>query len=459
MAAAPRAPWQAGEVLGRVRAPLSGRSAEKTMQERADTRQPFHTGQLTRGEAVAVLSGAAIMLSIAMGLRQSLGLFQMPVVQDLGLQAADFAMAIAVQNILWGFTQPVAGAFVDRFGPRRVAITGVVLYIAGLALTARATNAAMITLGSGVLIGVALSCTTSGIAANVAARVIVPHRRSLAFGIVSAAGSIGTFFAAPLGQGVMQWGGWRLALGAFLVASLAMLPAAFVAGRAGRLPNSTAADKDLTLLGALGEARRHSGYVVMSLAFFVCGLQLVFLTTHLPSYLALCGMDPMLGAQALAVIGLFNVIGSWGFGWLGDRYSKRALLGSIYIMRSLVMAGYFLLPVSPTSTLVFAALMGLTWLGVIPLVNGLVVQMFGIKFLSTLTGIAFLSHQVGSFLGAWGGGAIYDALGSYDRALQAGVIVGLIAGFAQLLAHDRPTRRLAGDDARSDAEAMVGASR
>jgi predicted MFS family arabinose efflux permease len=238
-----------------------------------------------------------------------------------------------------------------------------------------------------------------------------------------------------------------------------MLPAAFVAGRAGGLPNSTTADKDLTLLGALGEARRHGGYIVMSLAFFVCGLQLVFLTTHLPSYLALCGMDPMLGAQALAVIGLFNIIGSWGFGWLGDRYSKRALLGSIYIIRSLVMAGYFLLPVSPASTLVFAALMGLTWLGVIPLVNGLVVQMFGIKFLSTLTGIAFLSHQVGSFLGAWGGGAIYDALGSYDRALQAGVIIGLIAGFAQLLAHDRPTRRLAGNDAGPGADALVGAPR
>jgi len=210
-------------------------------------------------------------------------------------------------------------------------------------------------------------------------------------------------------------------------------------------------DKDLTLGGALAEAWRHGGYVVMSLAFFVCGLQLVFLTTHLPSYLTLCGMDPMLGAEALAVIGLFNVIGSWGFGWLGDRYSKRALLGSIYIVRSLAMAVYFLLPVSPASTLVFAAVMGLTWLGVIPLVNGLVVQMFGIKFLSTLTGIAFLSHQVGSFLGAWGGGAIYDALGSYDRALQAGVIVGLIAGFAQLLAHDRPTRRLAADTPQADA--------
>jgi predicted MFS family arabinose efflux permease len=281
------------------------------------------------------------MLSIAMGLRQSLGLFQTPVVQDLGLQAADFAMAIAVQNIIWGFTQPFIGALVDRFGPRLVAISGAFLYAAGLAVTATATNATMITLGSGVLIGVALSCTTSGIAANVAARVIVPERRSLGFGIVSAAGSIGTFFAAPFGQAVMQQGGWRMALGAFFAISLVMLPMAFVAGRAGALPNSSSADKDLTLAGALGEARRHSGYVVMSLAFFVCGLQLVFLTTHLPSYLALCGMDPMLGAQALAVIGLFNIIGSWGFGWLGDRHSKRA-----FWARSTSSARWQWLPIS-----------------------------------------------------------------------------------------------------------------
>ncbi len=422
------------------------------MQERIAPPQSFHSAQLGRGEAVLILSSAALMLSIAMGLRQSLGLFQTPVVQDLGLQAADYAMAIAVQNIVWGFTQPFAGALVDRYGPRRIAVLGAVIYAIGLAITATAKGAGPITLGTGVLIGIALSCTTSGIAANVAARVISPERRSLGFGLVSAAGSIGTFFAAPIGQAVMQAGGWRMALGAFFVLSLFMLPAAFLAGKAGRLPNSTAADKDLTLVGALDEARRHSGYVVMSLAFFVCGLQLVFLTTHLPSYLALCGMDPMLGAQALAVIGLFNVIGSWGFGWLGDRYSKRMLLGSIYIIRSLVMAAYFMAPVSPTSTLIFAAMMGLTWLGVIPLLNGLVVQMFGIKFLSTLTGIAFFSHQVGSFLGAWGGGAIYDALGSYDRALQAGVIIGLIAGFAQLLAHDRPTRRLAeGTSAGSEA--------
>jgi predicted MFS family arabinose efflux permease len=433
------------------------------MQERSPTHpgvsESFHTDLLTRRQAVGILSSAALMLSIAMGLRQSLGLFQIPIVQDLGLQAADFAMAIAVQNLIWGFTQPFAGALVDRFGPRLVAIIGALLYAAGLATTATASNATMILLGSGVLIGIALSCTTSGIASNVAARVILPQRRSLGFGLVSAAGSMGTFFAAPLGQAMIEAAGWRLALAAFFGLGLLMLPAAFLAGRAARLPNSSASDKDLTLAGALREARRHSGYVVMSLAFFVCGLQLVFLTTHLPSYLTLCGMDPMLGAEALAVIGLFNVIGSWGFGWLGDRYSKRTLLGAIYIVRSLAMAVYFLLPVSPASTLTFAAVMGLTWLGVIPLVNGLVVEMFGIKFLSTLTGIAFLSHQVGSFLGAWGGGAIYDWLGSYDRALQAGVIVGLIAGLAQLLAHDRPTRRLAGSNPQAERAALARASR
>jgi predicted MFS family arabinose efflux permease len=422
----------------------------------------FHTDRISRGQAVLVLSSAALMLSIAMGLRQSLGLFQTPIVQDLGLAAADFALAIATQNIIWGLTQPFAGALIDRFGPRLVAIIGALLYAAGLAITARANHAWMIMLGTGGLIGIALSATTSSIAANVAARVIRPERRSLGFGIVSAAGSVGTFFAAPLGQTIIAAQGWRLALGAFFVLGLVMLPAALIAGRAGRLPNSSAADRNLTLGGALGEAWRHGPYVVMSLAFFVCGLQLVFLTTHLPSYLTLCGMDPMLGAQALAVIGLFNVMGSWGFGWLGDRYSKRVLLGSIYIARSLAMAAFFLLPVSPASTLLFAAVMGLTWLGVIPLVNGLVVEMFGIKFLSTLTGIAFLFHQLGSFLGAWGGAAVFDALHSYDRALEAGVIIGLIAGLAQLLAHDRPTRRLAlnrAEDPPADRAALARASR
>jgi predicted MFS family arabinose efflux permease len=412
------------------------------MAERAAA-VPFHTPLVSRGQAMAMLGGAAVMLSIAMGLRQSLGLFQTPVTQDLGIAAADFAMAIAVQNIVWGFSQPVAGALTDRFGPRWIALAGALVYVAGLVITASATNPLMLTLGAGVLIGIALSCTTSGVAANIAARVVAPQRRSLAFGVVSAAGSMGTFFCAPLGQLVITHGGWRAGLVAFVIVALLMLPAAFIGGRAERLPNTSARDADMTLSGALNEARQHGGYVVMSLAFFVCGLQLVFLTTHLPSYLVLCGMDPLLGAQALATIGLFNVIGSWGCGWLGDHYRKRTLLGLVYVLRSIVIAVYFMLPVTPTSTLIFAALMGLTWLGVIPLLNGIVVEIFGIKFLSTLTGIAFFSHQLGSFLGAWGGGAIYDALGSYDRALQFGVIVGLIAGLAQMLMDDRPTKRVA----------------
>jgi predicted MFS family arabinose efflux permease len=234
----------------------------------------------------------------------------------------------------------------------------------------------------------------------------------------------------------------------FLGLPLLLLPAAWIGGRAGQLPTSSPRDANLTLAGALKEAGSHSGFVVMALAYFVCGLQLVFLTTHLPSYIALCGLDPMLSAKALALVGLCNVFGSWLFGWLGDRYRKRTLLGLIYLLRSSIIAVYFLVPASEVSTLVFAALMGLLWLGVIPLVNGIVAEIFGIRYLATLTGVAFFSHQVGSFLGAWGGGVIFDALGSYDRAVQFGVIVGLIAAVCQLAMNDRPTPRLA-DGGRS----------
>lgn len=407
------------------------------------TAPSFHTAALTRAQSFAILGGAAVMLSLAMGMRQSLGLFQPSVMRELGITAADFQFAIAVQNIVWGITQPFIGALVDRYGTRWIALAGGALYAIGLALTAWATDALTITIGAGLLVGVALSCTTSGIAANIAARVVVPTRRSLAFGLVSAAGSIGTFVASPFAQVLMQDHGWRFALLGFIGMAAVMLPAAFIGSRADRLPNATARDKDLTLGRALEEAWRHNGYVVMALAFFVCGLQLVFITSHLPTFLASCGLDPMVGAQALAVIGAFNVLGSWLFGWLGDRYPKRLLLGLIYVLRSLFIAAYFSLPVTQASTLVFAAAMGLLWLGVIPLVNGLVTEIFGIRFLSTLTGIAFFSHQVGSFLGAWGGGLIYDMLGSYDRAWQVAVLIGLIAGTAQLLMNDRPTARVA----------------
>lgn len=405
--------------------------------------QSFHHASLNRAQSIWILGGAALMLSLAMGMRQSQGLFMRPIGEDLGVSASDYAFALAIQNIVWGVTQPFTGALVDRYGTRWAALIGCVLYASGFALTAFASGPLQIMLGAGVLIGVALSCTTSGIAAKIAARVVRPERRSLAFGLVSAAGSIGTFFCAPLAQTAIAAYGWQIATFVFIGLAAAMLPAAFIGSRADKVPLPSQGSASETLGQTLDEARRHGGYIVMAAAFFVCGLQLVFITTHLPTYLADCGIDPMVGAQALAVIGAFNVFGSWLFGWLGDRYPKRTLLGLIYLLRSFILAAYFMFPASQATTLLFAAAMGTLWLGVIPLVNGLVAQIFGIRFLATLTGIAFFSHQVGSFLGAWAGGVIYDTLGSYSLAWQLAAGIGAAAGLMQLFMNDRPTPRMA----------------
>ena len=413
-------------------------------------KQAFHAPQVSRGQAYAMLGGAALMMTLAMGIRQNLGLFQAPASRELGIAISDFALAISVQQVAWGVSQPFVGVLADKYGTRWVTIAGSLIYALGMLLTATATSTLPIVIGAGVMIGLALACTTAGIAANIAARVVAPQRRTLAFGIVSAAGSIGTMVTAPIAAYFVNHDGWRAGLWAFLILALAMLPAAFVGSRADRLPNSRVTDRNLTLFGALDEARRHTGYVVMSIAFFVCGLQLVFLTTHLPTYLAQCGMDASYSALVLMLIGGFNVLSSWLFGWLGDRYPKRLLLGGIYLLRSATLAAFFMYPPTPLSVVLFGAAMGTLWLGVIPLVNGLVVQIFGLRFLSTLTGIAFLSHQAGSFLGAWGGGYLFDLMGSYDLAWKIGVMVGLIAGTLQLLMNDRPTERVLAAEAAAD---------
>jgi predicted MFS family arabinose efflux permease len=410
----------------------------------------FHVPQVSPGQAYAMLGGAALMMTLAMGIRQNLGLFQAPASRELGIAISDFALAISIQQVAWGVSQPFVGVLADKYGTRWVTIAGSLIYALGVLLTATATSTLPIVIGAGVMIGLALACTTTGIAANIAARVVAPHHRTLAFGIVSAAGSIGTMLTAPIAAYFINHDGWRAGLWAFLILALAMLPAAFVGSQADRLPNSRMADRNLTLLGALDEARRHTGYVVMSLAFFVCGLQLVFLTTHLPTYLAQCGMDASYSALVLMLIGGFNVLSSWLFGWLGDRYPKRLLLGGTYLLRSAALAAFFMYPPTPLSVVLFGAVMGTLWLGVIPLVNGLVVQMFGLRFLSTLTGIAFLSHQAGSFLGAWGGGYLFDLMGSYDLAWKIGVFIGVIAGTLQLLMNDRPTERMLAAEAAAD---------
>src|SRR4051812_10968790 len=410
-------------------------------------KEAFHAPQISRGQAYAMLGGAALMMTLAMGIRQNLGLFQAPASRDLGIAISDFALAISVQQVAWGLSQPFAGILADKYGTRWVSLIGSAMYILGVVLTATATSTWPIVLGAGVLIGVALACTSSGITANIAARVVAPQRRTLAFGLVSAAGSIGTMFTAPIAAHFLNNEGWRAGLWAFAILALAMLPAAFIGSRADKLPNTRVSDRNLTLIDALEEARRHTGYVVMSMAFFVCGLQLVFITTHLPTYLAQCGVDASYSALLLMLVGAFNILSSWLFGWLGDRYPKRLLLGAIYLLRSAAIAAFFMHPPTPLSIVLFGIAMGTLWLGVIPLVNGLVVQLFGLRFLSTLTGIAFLSHQAGSFLGAWGGGYLFDLMGSYDLAWKIGVLVGLMAGTLQLLMNDTPTERMTAEAA------------
>ena len=400
----------------------------------------MHAAQLTPYQKWSILIGASVMLSLSMGMRQSFGLFQPAILHDTLITTADFSLATAIQNIVWGITQPFVGMFADRYGSRYVMIGGVVIYVLGLVTMIFSTTALTFTLGAGICIGIALSCTASSMSMTVAARTVSAAKRSVTMGAISAAGSLGLIIASPLAQTLISTAGWQMALVGFLALAAVMLPSAFSAGKADKIEIDKADDINQSLGAVMQSAFGHSGYVVMAIAFFVCGLQLVFITTHLPNYLAICGLDPSLGASALALIGLFNVFGSYAFGWLGGRYPKQLLLGGIYIVRSLSIAVYFTLPATSTSTLVFAAVMGSLWLGVVPLVNGLVAQLFGLRFMATLTGVAFFSHQVGSFIGAWGGGLIYEKLGSYDVAWKGAVIIGLLAGSMQMLMNVRPPK-------------------
>ena len=382
-----------------------------------------------------ILIGASIMLTISMGLRQSLGLFMQPLTQDIRISVSDFTLALAVQNLAWGFLQPFAGALTVRYGFRAIMVAGAVLYAAGLTLMAGANGFLSVMIGGGILIGTSLACTAAAIAMSVAARAVPASVRSTVLGLVSGAGSLGALLSAPLGQILNEGYGWRMWLVGFVVLSLLMIPAAWYAGRVDKIPLPKPADDEIDNSSA-GVATRiafsNASFVVMTGAYFVCGMQLVFLTTHLPSYLAICGLDPMLSAQTLGMIGGFNVLGSIFFGWAGQRWNKLALLGGIYIFRSIALAWYFTLPPTPATTPLFGAIMGFLWMGVGPLVAGAVAEMFGLKWQAMIQGLAFMSHQVGSFLGAFGGGVLYDALGSYTMAWRIGVALGLAGGIIQV---------------------------
>jgi predicted MFS family arabinose efflux permease len=390
-----------------------------------------------------ILIGASLMLTLSMGFRQSLGIFLQPLTQDIHISVSDFTLALAVQNLAWGFLQPLAGAMTVRYGFRAIMVAGAVLYIAGLTFMACANGFLSVMIGGGVLIGISLACTAAAIAMSVAARAVPETVRSTVLGMVSAAGSLGALLSAPIGQFLSEGYGWRVGLASFVLLSFAMIPAAWFAGGVDKVPLPVRTSDDIPDTSAVVATKiafGNASFVVMTLAYFVCGMQLVFLTTHLPSYLAICGMDPMLSAQTLGMIGGFNVLGSLFFGWAGGRWNKLALLGGIYIARSLILAWYFTLPPSPATTLLFGALMGFLWMGVGPLVAGAVAEMFGLQWQAMIQGLAFMSHQLGSFLGAYGGGLLYDALGSYTMAWRIGVALGLAGGIIQVaFALVRPT--------------------
>ncbi len=382
-----------------------------------------------------ILIGTSIMLTLSMGLRQSLGIFMQPLTHDIGISVSDFTLAIAVQNLAWGFLQPLAGAMTVRFGFRSIMVAGSVAYIAGLVLMATAHSLVSVMIGGGLLIGISLACTAAAIAMSVAARSVPATVRSTVLGLVSGAGSLGALLSAPLGQMLNADYGWRAGLAGFVVLAIGMIPAAWFAGRVDVIPLPKPSGDDIgdnSAGAAVKLAFGNASFVVMTCAYFVCGMQLVFITTHLPSYLLICGMDPMLSAQTLGVIGGFNVLGSLFFGWAGGRWNKLALLGGIYIFRSLALAWYFMLPPTPATTLLFGAIMGFLWLGVGPLVAGAVADLFGLRWQAMIQGLAFMSHQIGSFLGAYGGGLIYDQLGSYTMAWRIGVALGLAGGIIQV---------------------------
>jgi predicted MFS family arabinose efflux permease len=278
-----------------------------------------------------------------------------------------------------------------------------------------------------------MACTGPALAMAAASRPVSVAVRSAVLGAVSAAGSLGALLSAPVGQALNQAYGWRAGLWGFVVIALVMLPAAWYAGRVDQVPLPPSPGKlDQSAGAALGAALKHAPFMILAAAYFVCGMQLIFLTTHLPSYLQICGMDPMLSAQALGVIGGFNVLGSLFFGWAGGRWNKLVLLGLIYFLRSLALLWYFASLPTPGGTLVFAAIMGFLWLGVGPLVAGWIIEVFGLRWQAMLGGVAFVSHQIGSFVGAFGGGLLYDALGSYTMAVNVGVSLGLAAGIVQI---------------------------
>lgn len=391
-----------------------------------------------RGPGFLLFCGAAILM-LSMGIRQTFGLFLSPMSQANGWGRETFAFAIALQNLVWGMVQPLVGVVADRIGAGRVLVGGGLCYALGLVVMAYATTGPALDAGAGLMIGLGLSATSYGVVMGVVGRVVEPHRRSAALGVVGAGGSFGQFIMLPYGQALISAGGWQVALLVFAPSVLLILPLAWALS--GRASEGLSVSDSQSVFAALHEAASHRGFWFLTLSFLVCGFQTIFIMIHLPAFLLDRGLSPIAGMTALALIGFFNVIGSYLCGVLGGRYSKKNLLAWIYLLRAAVIGLFVFLPVTPLAAYAFAAIMGLTWLGTVPLTNGLVAQIFGVQYLSTLFSLSFLGHQVGSFLGAWYGGYIFDLTGSYHTAWLFTIGLSLLAAALCWPIDERQLRR------------------
>ena len=373
--------------------------------------------------------GIAILI-ICLGIRQSFGIFMMPISDHFQTGREFFSFAIALQNLLFGVFQPFVGMAADRFGAKRIIIMGAIAYGAGLYLTSIAVEPSLLYLSLGVLVGLGLSATSYVIVLGAVAKVVPAQHAAKAFGLTTAAGSFGMFAMIPGAQTLLSDFGWQGALQGFAILSSLMIAFALFMknGRATTSQSSANQEDDnQTLKQALKEAFAHKGYWLIHLGFFVCGFHVMFIATHLPSYLADKHLPASTAAMALAYVGIFNIFGSYFWGVMGDRFNKRHVMFALYLVRTVVIGAFVTLPVTEQTAAIFGGAIGFCWLGTVPLTSGLVRQIFGAKYLSTLYGLVFFTHQVGSFLGAWAGGRIYDYYGSYDPIWWSTVVLAFAA--------------------------------
>jgi len=393
-----------------------------------------------RTPAVVLFCGGMI-LTVALGVRHNFGLYLQPMTADLGIGRETFAFAIAIQNLLYGISQPITGLIADRFGTARVLVGGAILYAIGLCLMSVSSTGLELTLSAGLLIGASLGCSGFSIVFGVIGRSFPPEKRSVALGIAGAAGSFGQFAMLPYGQWLINQVGWHQALVILAVTVLVIIPlsSALVEDKKAQ----AASLHKQSVSEALREAAGHRGYMLLCLAYTVCGFQLLFIAVHFPAYLVDQKMTPETGMIGLALIGFFNMIGSYAWGWLGGKHTKKYLLSVLYLTRSIAIAVFISLPVTPMTVYLFAAVIGFLWLGTVPLTGGLIAHVFGVKYLSTLTGIAFFFHQVGSFAGVWIGGYVFDTTGSYTIMWLLTIGMGIVAALLNLPIDDRQIVRAA----------------